>query len=54
VRDLLHDQIALQTAAASASLEHRRATQAIERRWQDLSADEPKYRSTNHQRAASA
>jgi len=52
VRNLLHDQIALQTAAPYGSLEHRRAAQAIERRWQELLADELKYRSSTEQSAA--
>jgi hypothetical protein len=54
VRNLLHDQIALQTAASPAALEHRRSAQAIERRWQELLADELKYRSSNERSAASA
>jgi anaerobic magnesium-protoporphyrin IX monomethyl ester cyclase len=54
VRNLLHDGIALQTAAPSASLEHRRAAEAIERRWQELLADELKYRSSSERSAASA
>jgi anaerobic magnesium-protoporphyrin IX monomethyl ester cyclase len=53
VRNLLHDQIALQTAAPAGSLEHGRAAQAIERRWQELLADELKYRSSSEQSAAS-
>ena len=52
VRNLLHDQIALQAAAPSGSLEHRRTAQAIERRWQELLADELKYRSSSEQSAA--
>jgi anaerobic magnesium-protoporphyrin IX monomethyl ester cyclase len=52
VRNLLHDQVALQTDAPAGSLEHRRATQAIERRWQELLADELKYRSSNERSAA--
>jgi len=54
VRNLLHDQITLQTAAPSGSLEHRRAAQAIEQRWQDLLTDELKYRSSGESSAASA
>jgi hypothetical protein len=42
----------LQTAAPSGSLEHRRAAQAIERRWQELLADELNYRSSSEQSAA--
>ncbi|HEY2679203.1 MAG TPA: radical SAM protein [Steroidobacteraceae bacterium] len=54
VRNLLHDQIGLQKAAASESIEHARATQAIERRWQELLGDELKYRSSSERSAASA
>jgi anaerobic magnesium-protoporphyrin IX monomethyl ester cyclase len=54
VRNLLHDQITLQTAAPSGSLEHRRATQALEQRWQDLLTDELKYRSSGESSAATA
>jgi anaerobic magnesium-protoporphyrin IX monomethyl ester cyclase len=54
VRNLLHDQVSLQTAAASGSLEHRGAAKAIERRWQELSTDELKYRSPSDYSAASA
>jgi len=54
VRNLLHDQITLQTAAPSESLEHRRATQALEQRWQDLLTDELKYRSSGESSAATA
>jgi anaerobic magnesium-protoporphyrin IX monomethyl ester cyclase len=54
IRDLLHDQVALQTGAVSGSLEHWRATQAIERRWQELLADELEYRSSSERSAASA
>jgi anaerobic magnesium-protoporphyrin IX monomethyl ester cyclase len=54
VRNLLHDQITLQTAAPSGSLEHRRATQALEQRWQELVSDERKYRSANERSAANA
>jgi anaerobic magnesium-protoporphyrin IX monomethyl ester cyclase len=54
VRNLLHDQIALQTAVPSGSLEHRRAAQTVERRWQELSADELQYRSSTERSAASA
>jgi anaerobic magnesium-protoporphyrin IX monomethyl ester cyclase len=53
VRNLLHDQIALQTAAPSGSLEHSGAAQAIERRWQELLADELKYRYSSGQSAVS-
>jgi anaerobic magnesium-protoporphyrin IX monomethyl ester cyclase len=53
IRDLLHDQVALQTAAPCGSLEHGRKAQAIERRWQDLLADELNYRSSSEQSAAS-
>jgi anaerobic magnesium-protoporphyrin IX monomethyl ester cyclase len=53
VRNLLHDQIALQTAAPPGSLEHSGAAQAIERRWQELLADELKYRYSSEQSAVS-
>jgi anaerobic magnesium-protoporphyrin IX monomethyl ester cyclase len=54
VRNLLHDQVSLQAAAASGSLEHCGAAKAIERRWQELSTDELKYRSPSDYSAASA
>jgi anaerobic magnesium-protoporphyrin IX monomethyl ester cyclase len=54
VRNLLHDQVSLQTTAASGSLEHRGAAKAIDRRWQELLTDELKYRSPSEYSAASA
>jgi len=54
VRNLLHDQISLQTAAASGSREHGQAANAIDRRWQELSNDELQYRSSGERSAASA
>jgi anaerobic magnesium-protoporphyrin IX monomethyl ester cyclase len=54
VRNLLHDQITLQTAPPSGSLEHRRAVQALEQRWQELMTDERKYRSSSEDSAATA
>ena len=53
VRNLLHDQVSLQTAAPSGSVEHRCAD-AIDRRWQELLTDELKYRSPSEYSAASA
>jgi anaerobic magnesium-protoporphyrin IX monomethyl ester cyclase len=54
VRNLLHDQVSLQTTAASESPEHRGAAKAIDRRWQELLTDELKYRSPSEYSAASA
>ena len=54
VRNLLHDQVSLQTAATSESLEHRGAAEAIDRRWQELLTDELKYRSPSEYSAARA
>ena len=54
VRNLLHDQVSLQTAAASGSVEHNGPARAIDRRWQELLADELKYRSPGEYSAASA
>jgi anaerobic magnesium-protoporphyrin IX monomethyl ester cyclase len=54
VRNLLHDQVSLQTAAASGSLEDGRAANAINYRWQQLLADELKYRSPGEYSAATA
>src|SRR3984885_1049287 len=53
IRDLLHDQISLQTAACGSD-ELRRAANALDPRWQELLNDELKYRSTNERSAASA
>ena len=46
VRNLLHDQVALQTAEAPLLPEHERAADAIEHRWQELLRNELGYRST--------
>jgi anaerobic magnesium-protoporphyrin IX monomethyl ester cyclase len=54
VRNLLHDQVSLQTAAASGSVEHNGPAKAIDRRWQELLTDELKYRSPSEYSAASA
>ncbi len=54
VRNLLHDQVSLQTTAASGSLDHPGAAKAIDRRWQQLLTDELKYRSPSEYSAASA
>jgi anaerobic magnesium-protoporphyrin IX monomethyl ester cyclase len=51
VRNLLHDQIALQTADAPLPPEHERAADAIEQRWQELLRNESKYRSADHESA---
>ncbi len=53
VRNLLHDQIALQGTAAL-PLEHGRVAQAIERRWRELLVDERKYRPSSGRSAANA
>ena len=45
VRNLLHDQISLQTADLPLLPEHERAADAIERRWQELLKNQLKYRS---------
>jgi anaerobic magnesium-protoporphyrin IX monomethyl ester cyclase len=47
VRNLLHDQIALQNADAPLLPEHERAADAIEQRWQELLRNESKYRSSS-------
>jgi anaerobic magnesium-protoporphyrin IX monomethyl ester cyclase len=54
VRNLLHDQIALQTAEPPLLPEHERATDAIEQRWQELSINQLQYRSSSQQSAATA
>lgn len=54
VRNLLHDQIALQTADAPLLPEHERAADAIEQRWQELLRNELKYRSAGQKSAAIA
>jgi anaerobic magnesium-protoporphyrin IX monomethyl ester cyclase len=54
VRNLLHDQISLQTADARLLPEHDRAADAIEKRWQELLRNELKYRSSSQKSAAMA
>jgi anaerobic magnesium-protoporphyrin IX monomethyl ester cyclase len=54
VRNLLHDQISLQTADATRLPEHERAADAIEQRWQELLRNELKYRSSSQKSAAIA
>jgi anaerobic magnesium-protoporphyrin IX monomethyl ester cyclase len=54
VRNLLHDQVALQTADAPHLPEHERAADAIAQRWQELTRNELKYRSTVQNSAAIA
>ncbi len=54
VRNLLHDQISLQTAELPLLPEHERAADAIERRWQELLRNEVRYRSTGQAPAAIA
>jgi anaerobic magnesium-protoporphyrin IX monomethyl ester cyclase len=52
VRNLMHDQIALQTAEARLLPEHERAADAVEKRWRELSRNELKYRSSSDMPAA--
>jgi anaerobic magnesium-protoporphyrin IX monomethyl ester cyclase len=52
VRNLLHDQVTLQTTAAPGSLEHGRSAEAIDRRWVELLTDESKFRSPSEYAAA--
>ncbi len=53
VRNLLHDQIALQTAVDAPDGEsHGRARRALDQRWQDLMAQELQYRSPLDRSAA--
>jgi anaerobic magnesium-protoporphyrin IX monomethyl ester cyclase len=54
VRNLLHDQVALQTAEAPLLPEHERAADAIGHRWQELMRNEFKYRSSGERSAATA
>jgi anaerobic magnesium-protoporphyrin IX monomethyl ester cyclase len=51
VRNLLHDQVALQTADTPLLPEHERAADAIEHRWQELMRNELKYRSSGQESA---
>jgi anaerobic magnesium-protoporphyrin IX monomethyl ester cyclase len=54
VRNLLHDQVSLQTAVAPFPSKHERAADAIEQRWQELLRNEAKYRSSSQDSAAIA
>jgi anaerobic magnesium-protoporphyrin IX monomethyl ester cyclase len=54
VRNLLHDQVSLQTADVPHLPEHERAVDAIERRWQELLSNEWRYRSSGQKSAATA
>ena len=54
VRNLLHDQIALQTAEPPLLPEHERASHAIARRWQELTTNELRYRSSSQVSSATA
>jgi anaerobic magnesium-protoporphyrin IX monomethyl ester cyclase len=54
VRNLLHDQIALQTADAPLLPEHERASHAIAMRWQELTTNELRYRSSSLVSSATA
>jgi anaerobic magnesium-protoporphyrin IX monomethyl ester cyclase len=54
VRNLLHDQVALQTADAPLLPEYERAADAIELRWQELLRNELQYRSSSQKSAATA
>jgi anaerobic magnesium-protoporphyrin IX monomethyl ester cyclase len=54
VRDLLHDQVMFQVTIASASPKNGPAAAALDRRWQELLADESKYRSSSIYSAVSA
>jgi anaerobic magnesium-protoporphyrin IX monomethyl ester cyclase len=54
VRNLLHDQIALQTAEPPLLPEHERASHAIAKRWQELTTNELRYRSSSQVSSATA
>jgi anaerobic magnesium-protoporphyrin IX monomethyl ester cyclase len=54
VRNLLHDQVSLQTADVPLPPERDRAVDAIEHRWQELLTNELKYRSPGTLSAATA
>jgi anaerobic magnesium-protoporphyrin IX monomethyl ester cyclase len=54
VRNLLHDQVSLQSAEAPLLPEHERAADAVELRWQELLTNELKYRTSGEQTAATA
>jgi anaerobic magnesium-protoporphyrin IX monomethyl ester cyclase len=45
VRNLMHDQVTLQSGGMPAGGKHRRVQQALDRRWQDLLSQELTYRS---------
>jgi anaerobic magnesium-protoporphyrin IX monomethyl ester cyclase len=52
VRNLLHDQITLQSVDMAADGKHRRARIALDHRWRTLLACEPQYRSPTRRSAA--
>jgi anaerobic magnesium-protoporphyrin IX monomethyl ester cyclase len=55
VRDLLHDEVSLQTRAACANDDaHGEARRSLEGRWQELLAREHEYRSRRHAASAAA
>jgi anaerobic magnesium-protoporphyrin IX monomethyl ester cyclase len=54
VRNLLHDQVSLQTADTPLPPEYERAADAVQRRWQELQMNELKYRSPGQKSAAIA
>jgi anaerobic magnesium-protoporphyrin IX monomethyl ester cyclase len=54
VRNLLHDQVSLQTADMPLPPEQDRAVDAIEHRWQELLTNELKYRSSDQVAAVTA
>jgi anaerobic magnesium-protoporphyrin IX monomethyl ester cyclase len=51
IRNLLHDQVSLQTLHAPAGEEHSRARSALDRRWQELMSGEMLNRSVSRQAA---
>ena len=51
IRNLLHDQVSLQTLHAPAGEEHSRARSALDRRWQELMSGEMLNRSASRQAA---
>jgi anaerobic magnesium-protoporphyrin IX monomethyl ester cyclase len=54
IRDLLHERVSLETLNTPARAEeYRRGTHLLERRWRDLVATEPQYRSGMSRAAAS-
>jgi anaerobic magnesium-protoporphyrin IX monomethyl ester cyclase len=52
VRNLMHDQVALQTAGAAEAGEQRRARVTLDQRWRSLLACEHQFRSPARQSAA--